>query len=172
MSLSVEPVMLTKAPRDITQEEPQPSTSTSHLCIRRSTTPDPLAARACPASGKFSANTLLKRDDSLWWEEGLSWLFLWNFNSVSLCYSFNLSGFYFCRWIVHICMYFWDQGSQKWPRVVCKIVAFVVFPIIIFHCVFWSCDKWECWTVCNRKDFFFLVCTLELFQCFRKYEET
>ncbi|XP_041855194.1 E3 ubiquitin-protein ligase CHFR [Melanotaenia boesemani] len=31
--LSVEPVMLTKAPRDPTQEEPQPSTSASHFCI-------------------------------------------------------------------------------------------------------------------------------------------
>ncbi|KAM3610304.1 uncharacterized protein V6R79_002096 [Siganus canaliculatus] len=31
--LSVEPVMLTKAPHDPTQEEPQPSTSSSHFCI-------------------------------------------------------------------------------------------------------------------------------------------
>ncbi|XP_042277005.1 E3 ubiquitin-protein ligase CHFR [Thunnus maccoyii] len=67
MSLSVEPVMLTKAPWDITQEEPQPSTSTSHLCIRSPTTPDPLAARACPASGqaKDAAPTQEKEMENL-----------------------------------------------------------------------------------------------------------
>lgn len=35
MALSVEPVMLTRAPLEPTQEEPQPSTSTSHLCIKK-----------------------------------------------------------------------------------------------------------------------------------------
>lgn len=38
MLLSVEPVMLTKAPHDPTQEEPQPSTSSSHFCIGGTTT--------------------------------------------------------------------------------------------------------------------------------------
>lgn len=33
MLLSVEPVMLTKAPCDLSQEDPQPSTSGSRLCI-------------------------------------------------------------------------------------------------------------------------------------------
>ncbi|XP_029367088.1 E3 ubiquitin-protein ligase CHFR [Echeneis naucrates] len=47
MSLSVEPVMLTKAP---TQEEPQPSTSTSHFCIESPLTSGPIAA--CSASGQ------------------------------------------------------------------------------------------------------------------------
>uniref|UniRef100_A0A665X5Q5 E3 ubiquitin-protein ligase CHFR n=1 Tax=Echeneis naucrates TaxID=173247 RepID=A0A665X5Q5_ECHNA len=53
MSLSVEPVMLTKAP---TQEEPQPSTSTSHFCIESPLTSGPIAA--CSASGRFSATGL------------------------------------------------------------------------------------------------------------------
>lgn len=52
MSLSVEPVMLTKAPRDPTQEEPQPSTSTSHFCIGNPSTCGPKATPACPASGQ------------------------------------------------------------------------------------------------------------------------
>lgn len=52
MPLSVEPVMLTKAPRDPAQEEPQPSTSTSHFCIGSPTTSGPVAAAACPASGQ------------------------------------------------------------------------------------------------------------------------
>uniref|UniRef100_A0A8C4HPQ0 E3 ubiquitin-protein ligase CHFR n=1 Tax=Dicentrarchus labrax TaxID=13489 RepID=A0A8C4HPQ0_DICLA len=58
MSLSVEPVMLTKAPHDPTQEEPQPSTSTSHFCIGSPTTSGLMATTACPAPGRFSANTL------------------------------------------------------------------------------------------------------------------
>ncbi|KAA8592975.1 hypothetical protein FQN60_018430 [Etheostoma spectabile] len=49
MSLSVEPVMLTKAPRDPTREEPQPSTS--HFCIGSPSTSGPVATTACPASG-------------------------------------------------------------------------------------------------------------------------
>uniref|UniRef100_A0A8C9YAE1 E3 ubiquitin-protein ligase CHFR n=1 Tax=Sander lucioperca TaxID=283035 RepID=A0A8C9YAE1_SANLU len=48
MSLSVEPVMLTKAPRDPTREEPQPSTS--HFCIGSPSTSGPVATTACPAS--------------------------------------------------------------------------------------------------------------------------
>ncbi|XP_029296338.1 E3 ubiquitin-protein ligase CHFR isoform X2 [Cottoperca gobio] len=52
MPLSVEPVMLTKAPHDPTQEEPQPSTSTSHFCIRSPTTSGTVATTACPASGQ------------------------------------------------------------------------------------------------------------------------
>ncbi|TDH12353.1 hypothetical protein EPR50_G00046070 [Perca flavescens] len=51
MSLSVEPVMLTKAPRDPTREEPQPSTSTSHFCIGSPSTSGPVATTACPSSG-------------------------------------------------------------------------------------------------------------------------
>ncbi|XP_061671967.1 E3 ubiquitin-protein ligase CHFR isoform X3 [Syngnathoides biaculeatus] len=47
MTLSVEPVMLTKAPRDLNQEEPQPSTSTSDLCFQLPFTPGPPSARAC-----------------------------------------------------------------------------------------------------------------------------
>ncbi|KAM9858708.1 E3 ubiquitin-protein ligase CHFR isoform 2-T4 [Aulostomus maculatus] len=50
MSLSVEPVLLSKAPRGRTQEDPQPSTSASHLCARALTSPGPPAARARPAS--------------------------------------------------------------------------------------------------------------------------
>nr|XP_046241721.1 E3 ubiquitin-protein ligase CHFR isoform X2 [Scatophagus argus] len=61
MPLSVEPVMLTKAPRDPTQEEPQPSTSTSHFCIGNPTTPDPKANTACPASGQ--ANNAAKAQE-------------------------------------------------------------------------------------------------------------
>lgn len=57
MLLSVEPVMLTKAPRDPTQEEPQPSTSTSHFCIGSPATPGPMATTARPASGRFSLLT-------------------------------------------------------------------------------------------------------------------
>ncbi|XP_023253539.1 E3 ubiquitin-protein ligase CHFR isoform X2 [Seriola lalandi dorsalis] len=49
MSLSVEPVMLTKAP---TQEEPQPSTSASHFCIESPLTSGPMATTASPASGQ------------------------------------------------------------------------------------------------------------------------
>ncbi|XP_071338227.1 E3 ubiquitin-protein ligase CHFR [Trachinotus anak] len=49
MSLSVEPVMLTKAP---TQEEPQPSTSTSHFCIESPLTSGATATTASPVSGQ------------------------------------------------------------------------------------------------------------------------
>ncbi|KAM7391724.1 hypothetical protein PAMP_022387 [Pampus punctatissimus] len=65
MSLSVEPVMLTKAPQDITQEEPQPSTSTSHLCIRSPTTPGPPVARACTACPGQAAPTQEKDMENL-----------------------------------------------------------------------------------------------------------
>ncbi|XP_029998869.1 E3 ubiquitin-protein ligase CHFR isoform X1 [Sphaeramia orbicularis] len=52
MVLSVEPVMLTAAPRDLTQEEPQPSTSTSHFCVRNPTTSMPTGATEFHASGQ------------------------------------------------------------------------------------------------------------------------
>lgn len=53
MLLSVEPVLLTKAPRDPSQEEPQPSTSSSHFCIGSAVTHGPMAAAVVPASGSF-----------------------------------------------------------------------------------------------------------------------
>ncbi|XP_051922959.1 E3 ubiquitin-protein ligase CHFR isoform X1 [Hippocampus zosterae] len=56
MMLSVEPVMLTKAPRDINREEPQPSTSTSHLCFEQPFTPGLPSASACLKSGSQSSN--------------------------------------------------------------------------------------------------------------------
>ncbi|XP_070821276.1 E3 ubiquitin-protein ligase CHFR [Chaetodon trifascialis] len=62
MSLSVEPVMLTKAPRDPTQEEPQPSTSTSHFCIRSLTACGPKAAPACPDSGQAKDAAAQEKD--------------------------------------------------------------------------------------------------------------
>ncbi|XP_030273793.1 E3 ubiquitin-protein ligase CHFR isoform X3 [Sparus aurata] len=63
MSLSVEPVMLTKAPRDPTQEEPQPSTSASHFCIESPTSCGPMATTACPASGQAKhASTEQEKD--------------------------------------------------------------------------------------------------------------
>ncbi|KAK5871661.1 hypothetical protein PBY51_004526 [Eleginops maclovinus] len=49
MPISVEPVMLTKAPA---QEEPRPSTSSSHFCIRSPAASVPVATAACPASGQ------------------------------------------------------------------------------------------------------------------------
>ncbi|XP_041643523.1 E3 ubiquitin-protein ligase CHFR [Cheilinus undulatus] len=52
MSLSVEPVMLSTAPRDPTQEEPQPSTSSSNFCIRSPTTPAVMETTAVPAAGQ------------------------------------------------------------------------------------------------------------------------
>ncbi|XP_034548161.1 E3 ubiquitin-protein ligase CHFR [Notolabrus celidotus] len=62
MSLSVEPVMLSKAPQDSTPEEPQPSTSSSLFCIGSPTTPG-----ACPASGKVNdaAQAVDKDEDSM-----------------------------------------------------------------------------------------------------------
>lgn len=63
MSLSVEPVMLTKAPRGATQEEPQPSTSASHFCIESHGTCGPMATTACPASGPAKdAATVQEKD--------------------------------------------------------------------------------------------------------------
>ncbi|XP_032434476.1 E3 ubiquitin-protein ligase CHFR [Xiphophorus hellerii] len=44
MALSVEPVMLTRAPLEPTQEEPQPSTSTSHLCIKKPSSKAPVSS--------------------------------------------------------------------------------------------------------------------------------
>ncbi|KAG7241371.1 hypothetical protein INR49_025571, partial [Caranx melampygus] len=64
MELSVEPVMLTKAP---TQEEPQPSTSTSHFCIESPLTSGPMATSTSPDSGvpvlSFSSDQA--KDDDL-----------------------------------------------------------------------------------------------------------
>lgn len=54
MLLSVEPVLLTKAPREPSQEDPQPSTSSSHFCIGSAVTHGPMAAAVTPASGSFS----------------------------------------------------------------------------------------------------------------------
>lgn len=51
MSLSVEPVMLAKPPRDPAQEEPQPSTSASHFCIESPSSSGPMATTSSPASG-------------------------------------------------------------------------------------------------------------------------
>ncbi|KAJ4942078.1 hypothetical protein JOQ06_012095 [Pogonophryne albipinna] len=63
MPLSVEPVMLTKAPRDPAQEEPQPSTSSSHFCIGGPTTSDPTATTACTASGRAKDAAPLQEED-------------------------------------------------------------------------------------------------------------
>ncbi|KAM4576572.1 E3 ubiquitin-protein ligase CHFR [Odontesthes bonariensis] len=52
MSLSVEPVMLAKAPCDPTQEEPQPSTSASHFCIESPSSSVPVAIIHSSASGQ------------------------------------------------------------------------------------------------------------------------
>ncbi|KAM9391518.1 LOW QUALITY PROTEIN: E3 ubiquitin-protein ligase CHFR [Pholidichthys leucotaenia] len=53
MALSVEPVMLScKAPRDMNQEEPMPSTSASHYCIKSSSTSDQMATSASSVSGQ------------------------------------------------------------------------------------------------------------------------
>uniref|UniRef100_A0A7N8WRQ7 E3 ubiquitin-protein ligase CHFR n=1 Tax=Mastacembelus armatus TaxID=205130 RepID=A0A7N8WRQ7_9TELE len=57
MSLSVEPVMLTVAPWDLTPEEPQPSTSTSHFSMETPASSGPMASAPSPASGGFSADT-------------------------------------------------------------------------------------------------------------------
>uniref|UniRef100_A0A672YQE9 E3 ubiquitin-protein ligase CHFR n=1 Tax=Sphaeramia orbicularis TaxID=375764 RepID=A0A672YQE9_9TELE len=65
MVLSVEPVMLTAAPRDLTQEEPQPSTSTSHFCVRNPTTSMPTGATEFHASGSFVVGDLLWSGDRL-----------------------------------------------------------------------------------------------------------
>ncbi|XP_043967448.1 E3 ubiquitin-protein ligase CHFR isoform X2 [Gambusia affinis] len=44
MALSVEPVMLTRAPLEPTQEEPQPSTSTSHFCVKKPLSKAPVSS--------------------------------------------------------------------------------------------------------------------------------
>lgn len=62
--LSVEPVMLPKASRDQTLEDPQPSTSSSLFCIGSPNTSGPAATTACPASGGLSANALPKSCDN------------------------------------------------------------------------------------------------------------
>lgn len=63
LSLSVEPVILTKAPCDPTQEEPQPSTSTSHFCIGSPVTSVPVATTACPASGQVKDAAAAQEED-------------------------------------------------------------------------------------------------------------
>uniref|UniRef100_A0A3P8QKS5 E3 ubiquitin-protein ligase CHFR n=1 Tax=Astatotilapia calliptera TaxID=8154 RepID=A0A3P8QKS5_ASTCA len=60
MALSVEPVMLSKAPRDATQEEPQPSTSASHFCIETAYSSGAMATTGSPVTGGFSTHALLK----------------------------------------------------------------------------------------------------------------
>lgn len=55
MALSVEPVMLSKAPQDAAQGEPQPSTSASHFCIETSYPSGAMATMPSPASGRLSA---------------------------------------------------------------------------------------------------------------------
>ncbi|XP_029018394.1 E3 ubiquitin-protein ligase CHFR [Betta splendens] len=60
MSLSVEPVLLTKAPRDLTQEDPQPSTS--HFCIEIPTSSGPMATATCPAAGQANEASVLETD--------------------------------------------------------------------------------------------------------------
>lgn len=63
MSLSVEPVMLAKPPRDPAQEEPQPSTSASHFCIESPSSSGPMATTASPASGhNKDASTAEEKD--------------------------------------------------------------------------------------------------------------
>ncbi|XP_078141366.1 E3 ubiquitin-protein ligase CHFR isoform X1 [Centroberyx gerrardi] len=63
LPLSVEPVMLMGAPRDPTQEEPQPSTSTSHLRIGSSATSGPMATAASAAPGKAKDAQEKEMDD-------------------------------------------------------------------------------------------------------------
>ncbi|XP_063345338.1 E3 ubiquitin-protein ligase CHFR isoform X1 [Pelmatolapia mariae] len=60
MALSVEPVMLSKAPRDATREEPQPSTSASHFCIETAYSSGAMATTGSPVTGGFSTHALLK----------------------------------------------------------------------------------------------------------------
>nr|XP_020445995.1 E3 ubiquitin-protein ligase CHFR isoform X2 [Monopterus albus] len=63
MSLSVEPVMLTKAPQDLSQEEPQPSTS--HFCIETPASSGSMATAACPASGQVKDAAPAQDQDEL-----------------------------------------------------------------------------------------------------------
>ncbi|KAM9821437.1 E3 ubiquitin-protein ligase CHFR [Syngnathus typhle] len=68
MTLSVEPVMLTKAPWDLNQEEPQPSTSTSHLCFQQPFTPGPPLARGClnsVSTGSHSSDDVQTQERAL-----------------------------------------------------------------------------------------------------------
>lgn len=52
MSLSVEPVMLPITPRDPPQEEPQPSTSSSHFCVEPPAIPAAVTTTISPDSGQ------------------------------------------------------------------------------------------------------------------------
>lgn len=72
MALSVEPVMLSKAPRDATQEEPQPSTSASHFCIETAYSSGAMATTGSPVTGGFSTHALLKG----WCAKGQRGLFI------------------------------------------------------------------------------------------------
>nr|XP_061804424.1 E3 ubiquitin-protein ligase CHFR-like [Nerophis lumbriciformis] len=65
MTLSVEPVMLTKAPRDLNQEEPQPSTSTSHLCFQLPLTAGTLSDGTCLNSGCKSEDAAHEPEETL-----------------------------------------------------------------------------------------------------------
>ncbi|XP_017270126.1 E3 ubiquitin-protein ligase CHFR isoform X2 [Kryptolebias marmoratus] len=67
MCLSVEPVMLTKAPLDPAQEDAQPSTSASLFCIESPSSSVPVAAAASSASGHAAdaASALEKDTDNL-----------------------------------------------------------------------------------------------------------
>ncbi|XP_047447597.1 E3 ubiquitin-protein ligase CHFR [Mugil cephalus] len=64
MSLSVEPVMLTTAPRDLSQEEPQPSTSTSHFCIESPSSSAPMTTAASLVSGQSKEDSPAQEKDS------------------------------------------------------------------------------------------------------------
>ncbi|XP_036000494.1 E3 ubiquitin-protein ligase CHFR [Fundulus heteroclitus] len=66
MSLSVEPVMLIKAPRDPSQEEPQPSTSASHFCIEKPSPEGPMTSAASAlGQAKDGASALDRHTDHL-----------------------------------------------------------------------------------------------------------
>lgn len=62
MLLSVEPVMLTKAPSDLSQDDPQPSTSSSRFCIGIQTVHDPGA----PCRFRFFVSLLVNSLTALW----------------------------------------------------------------------------------------------------------
>uniref|UniRef100_A0A8C8DMA0 E3 ubiquitin-protein ligase CHFR n=1 Tax=Oryzias sinensis TaxID=183150 RepID=A0A8C8DMA0_9TELE len=62
MILSVEPLILTKTPRDLVQEEPKPSTSASHFCIENPSSCGTTVITTSSCSGKFSTNAAFKTD--------------------------------------------------------------------------------------------------------------
>ncbi|KAM4745932.1 E3 ubiquitin-protein ligase CHFR [Anableps anableps] len=66
LSLSVEPMMLTKAPLDPTQEEPQPSTSASHFCIENPPSKAPVSSTSSAlGQAKDGASALEEHTDDL-----------------------------------------------------------------------------------------------------------